>query len=263
MPIETHSVPDAPRHDLVRTAVDGHPQDRIVRIGFVADVAGSADRHMEPPVRPEADELPAVVRVGRQPVRDHDRPRRRVQPVLDAVVPEDPADLSHVETSVAEGHAVRRVQTRRDAIALLRRAVAVRVDQGVDDAGVAGAHEHRTARTLRQRTGAGYTTREHADREPVGQLDLGQPRHLSLRAARPDRQKTQNGQQEGPTVDRETAGHRRSTYQSITATPAAITATVSTLRGVSGSAKKTRPRTSASEEPMPRFTVSTKPTQAC
>ena len=262
MPVEADRVADAPRHDLV-AAVAGHPQDGVVRVGLVADVARSTHRHVELSIGPKADELPTVVRVGRKPVGDHERLRRRVQPVLDAVVPEYPADLGHVEASVSKGDSVRRVQTRCDDVPLIRNAVAVGIDQSMDPANLPRADENRAARALRERPGADNTLGEEADRESVRQLDLGQPRHLGAAQAGANQRCNQRKLQAQPGASGDRTNHGPASYQSMTVIPATMAATARTLRPVSGSAKKTRPSTRASAEPMPRLTVSTKPTQAC
>jgi len=55
--------------------------------GGHADVARRADRHVEPAVGTEGDELPAVMAIARIPVGDDDGRRRPVEARLDIVEP--------------------------------------------------------------------------------------------------------------------------------------------------------------------------------
>ena len=119
MPIETDRVAHAARVGLQLRAVGLHAQDGgiAIRVGL-ADVAGRADRHVEPAVGPEGDELPAVVAFLRQLVGDDDGRRRIGQPLRDAVQAQDAVDGGDVEAALPVGHADRHVQSAGDDVEL-------------------------------------------------------------------------------------------------------------------------------------------------
>src|SRR5258706_753531 len=101
----------------------------------VASMAGRGDRHVELAVGREADELPAVVHVGRQLVEDELRLMNGGKVFLHIVDAMDLPDLRDVERAVAEGDAIGHGQPVGDLEHL-----AVGQD-GVDRAAGAGAYE--------------------------------------------------------------------------------------------------------------------------
>lgn len=86
MPVEADGVADAARHHLQAAAVGIHAhQVGIAVLVAMTDVARRADRHVQLAVRPEGDEFPTVVCLGREAVVDDDRGGRIVEPGVDAV----------------------------------------------------------------------------------------------------------------------------------------------------------------------------------
>ncbi|MNP35891.1 hypothetical protein D3C76_1292420 [compost metagenome] len=72
VPIETHGVAHAPRHQLQATAVGVHAMDGGVDVRvLVAEVARRAHRDVKLAVGTEGDELPAVVGLSREVGVDH------------------------------------------------------------------------------------------------------------------------------------------------------------------------------------------------
>ena len=146
MPVEADRVSHAARDDLEAGPVGPETRDRRVRIAPPADVARSADRNVEKPVGAERDELPAVVRVLRERVRDDGGSRRIPEPSLDAVEAQKARDLHDVQRAVLHGHAVRLAQVLRERENFVGARPIARVHERVDGARVAGPDEERPAR---------------------------------------------------------------------------------------------------------------------
>ena len=116
IPVEAHAVPDATREELGLAPVRPHPHDRLVVVAArrLADVTGRAHWHVEHPVRPERDELPAMDPIPGVRVAHHNGRGRVVQARLDVLVAQYPAHFGDVERAVAERHPVRRVEPAGD-----------------------------------------------------------------------------------------------------------------------------------------------------
>src|SRR3990172_5451206 len=110
VPVESDGVPHAAGERFLSGSVGPHSLDRgEPRIFPFADVAGGAYRNIEHSVQPECDELPSVMGFPGEAVIHHDRRSGILKPGLDAVEPEDAADLRHVQGAVPECHTVRAV----------------------------------------------------------------------------------------------------------------------------------------------------------
>ena len=145
MEVEADGVAHAAGDDLRPPAGEVDPGDRRVqRPRRLADVARRADRHVEPAVRAEGDELPAVVLVGREGIA-HDLGLRRSREVAGHVAEsQDAAHLGDVQGAVAEGEPARQVEPARQHVDLIRPVIAVPVDHRVHLA--LGARARRTPR---------------------------------------------------------------------------------------------------------------------
>src|SRR5262245_30577775 len=75
MPVETDRVPNPARKYLEAGAVRRHSVNHSMLSIGTADVAGSANRNVEHPVRTKRDELPTMMGLVREPVIDNNRPR--------------------------------------------------------------------------------------------------------------------------------------------------------------------------------------------
>ena len=111
-PVEADGVAHAARHHLRLAAIGLHAQDLAVGRARHADVARRADADIQQPVRAEADELRAVVRLARQAIGDEHRQRRVLQPVVDRIEAHDLRDRRHVKLPAAIRHACRQRQAR-------------------------------------------------------------------------------------------------------------------------------------------------------
>ncbi len=162
VPIEADGVANATRDDAESFRLQVEARDRSVGIGPLADVAGRADRNVEPSVGTEADELPTVVAVRGVLVGQDARTKLRpLELSFDILEDADAADLGDVEIPVLHRDAVGLLESLRDDAheALLR----VRVDR-VDPV-VAGAHEEPSPGREGQRAGAVHFFRENFDAE--------------------------------------------------------------------------------------------------
>jgi hypothetical protein len=83
-------------------------------VAGIADVAGRADRHVEPAVGAEGDELPAVVGIARQAVGDGDRCRGLVEPPVDVIVAQDATDRADIQRAVLPGQTAGHLQAVGD-----------------------------------------------------------------------------------------------------------------------------------------------------
>src|SRR6185295_6190892 len=102
-----------------------------------------------------------------QVVDDRGRPRRVVEPLLDAVVAQDAADRGDIERAVLEGDAVRRLEAARDDAGF-----AAPGRHGIDLV-AARADEERPVRAEGERARLGQPRGVDADREAFGQADVG------------------------------------------------------------------------------------------
>jgi hypothetical protein len=118
MPVHTHAVTDAAREGFEAAAVGAQPDDLGVGVRRQTDVAGRPDVEVELAVGAEGEELPPVRLVLRQPVVDHDGLRRIVEPILDPLEFQDPAQLGDVEGAILEGDAVRAMEPLGDELDL-------------------------------------------------------------------------------------------------------------------------------------------------
>ena len=172
MPVEADRVADAARESFQPGAVRLHSVNGSVDVRIhLADVAGRTHRHVQQAVRAESDEFPAVMAVARELVADHHRFGRILQAALDIVVAQDAADLGDIERTVAEGDAVRGIESPGDGDDLVGPAVAVGIGQRVHRAFGARADEHRASVAERERPGVVDIVGEHGDPEPRWQLD--------------------------------------------------------------------------------------------
>ena len=152
IPIEANGVAHAARKHLKLTAIRFESVDGGVHIRIrCADVARRADRHVEPAIRTEGDELPAVMAVPGQFVEYDDWLWRGLQIGFDLIEAQDAADFGHVQRTIANGYTVRRVQAPGDGDDLVHLAVPICIHQRMDRAFRARAHEHRAPGAQRQR----------------------------------------------------------------------------------------------------------------
>src|SRR5450759_3953910 len=223
MPVETDRVPHAAGDDFEARTVGPEARDRGVRVAAPADVAWRADRDVEEPVRPERDELPAVVRILRERVRHDDRRRRALQPFFDAVEAEEAGDFHDVERAVPHGDAVRLVQVLREREDLPGARPVARVHDGIDGPGVArpdeerpaGAHRHRARARNRVAVDRDPETRRELDR---GEADLGPG---APRGRERENEKEERDREKTPTRSRSHRGqyalpHREAGHRMLT-----------------------------------------------
>src|SRR5438445_9669759 len=170
IPVESHRVSNAARERFVARAASLEPRDgRVARGIRIADVARRADGDVEPAVRAEPNELPAVVRFAGIAVGDDCGFGPRAELRFDIVEAQDAVHFGDIERAVAQGHAVRHTQARgeRDDLRGFRVAVAHRVDSA---AGLRADEEH-VVLAQRQRARVGNAVGEDADLEAGGKLD--------------------------------------------------------------------------------------------
>ncbi len=168
MPVEAEGVAHALRHHLGAGAVEIDPANLAVGIGRDAIVAGQADRHVEPVVGADGDELPAVGLLLGEIVVDDDGGRGIVEIVFDVLNLGDLRQLGDVERTVLVGEPVGPVEAGGDDFHLRP---AVPAHDGVDLVEQAGAGEHRALVADAQRTRIGDATRIDLDLEAPGQLE--------------------------------------------------------------------------------------------
>src|SRR6266568_8239820 len=133
MPVEPDRVAHPAGKYLQVAPIREHAHDRgKARILLLADVAWSSHRNVEPAVRPEADELPAVMTLVRKRVVDRYRLGRVIEPLFDVVKADHAADLGDVEGAIAESHPVGRFQAAGNDDHFVCLVVAVVVYKGVD-----------------------------------------------------------------------------------------------------------------------------------
>src|SRR5258706_7009260 len=107
IPIETDRVADAAGKHFELAAIGLHAVNCGVHVGIrFADVAGRADRDVQPTVRAEGDEFPAVVAVPGKLVEDDDWLRWTPEIGFDTVETQDAADFGDIERTVVERYAV-------------------------------------------------------------------------------------------------------------------------------------------------------------
>ena len=98
MPIEPYRVAYATRKYLKPCPVELQTGNGgIAFIRALADIAGRADWHVEQAIRPEADELLAMMGIARWRVG---------QVRLDVVIAQDAVDFSDIERTIVKDHAV-------------------------------------------------------------------------------------------------------------------------------------------------------------
>ena len=117
IPVESHGVALAFREYLEAAAVRVHPGDVGVTHRIeLADVARSADVHIQLAIRTERNEFAAVMRLARKPIGDDDRPRRIGEMPLDVVEAQDAIDRRNIERAVVKRDARRIGQPGRDDV---------------------------------------------------------------------------------------------------------------------------------------------------
>jgi hypothetical protein len=132
MEVEPDGIAHTAGDDLRPPTGEVDPGDRRVqRPRRLADIARRADRHVEPAVRAEGDELPAVVLVGREGVAQDLGLRRPREVAGDVAESQDAAHLGDVQGAVAEGEPARQVEPARQHVDLIRAVIAVPVDHRV------------------------------------------------------------------------------------------------------------------------------------
>ena len=171
VPVETDRVAHAARHDLDVGAVQVLAPDLAVQAAIdLAQVARRADGNVELLVRPDAGELPVVVRrLGQVDLVADIRRLRIVELVLDAVETQRLVDRDDVERAIVEGEAVGLLLALDDH---LDAALAALVGDGVDLADHAGANEDRALVAAPQRARARNAVRPQLHLEAGGHLDL-------------------------------------------------------------------------------------------
>ena len=184
IPVESHRVANAAREHLVPRPVALDAGDERVARGIrIADVARRADRHVQPAVRAEADELPAVVSFSGIAIGDDHGLRPRVEPRLDIVEAQNAVHFGDIKRSVLERHAVRYPEARgeRDDLHGFRVAIA----HGVYPVGAGAAEEH-VVLAQRERARIGNSVGEDADLEAGRELDALERQALGERCLRED-----------------------------------------------------------------------------
>ena len=174
MPVETHGVAYAVGEHFLPAPIRIHTcngPEPLILTGPVADVAWRPDRDVELAVRPKPDELPAMRSLRRKGFVDDHCLRRIPEATFDAVVPQDPIHLSHIERSVPERDAIGHVETGGQRHHLVGSIVLVAVEHGIHVPGLAGADEQRASRRPRHRTRVRHVRRIDLDRETRGQRD--------------------------------------------------------------------------------------------
>jgi hypothetical protein len=160
VPIEPDGVANAMGEDFEPVAIGLHPQNgRVAFIVALAHVARRSNRHIQHAVRPEADELPAVMPVSGKAIIDHNRLWWISQVVFDVVKAQNAVDGSYIEGAVTKRYPIAACEGNY----LIGLIVLVAVYEGVDISGSAGADEQSTARTQHHRAGVGYVTRVDAN----------------------------------------------------------------------------------------------------
>ncbi len=97
MPVETHRVANSMDEDLQPSAIGSHSHDGgITFVVALTDITRGSYRNIEHPIRPKADELPAMMRIRWKCIVDHNGLRGMVQTRFDVVVAQKPAHFSHV-----------------------------------------------------------------------------------------------------------------------------------------------------------------------
>ncbi len=110
-------------------AIGPHAQNGgITRILADTNIARCADRHIEPTVGPKANQLPAVMAIARQIVRDHHWLGRVVEPGFDLIVAQNPIDFRHIQRTVVKGHAIGEKQPAGQQKFVIRHLILVAVD---------------------------------------------------------------------------------------------------------------------------------------
>lgn len=177
MPVEADGVAHSPCEDLQVSAVRIHAHDGgEPRVALFAHVAWRSDRDVEPAVRSEADELPAMVGFVRERVVHDHRSGRICQAVFDVVKAEHPAHLRHVEGAVAERDPVGHLQAPGDGEDLPVPPPAVPGRDGIYLSFFPGADEQGAFRSKGQGSRAGEPSFVEFDGESLRQPYLVQLR---------------------------------------------------------------------------------------
>lgn len=172
MPVEADGVAHPMGKDLQVAAVRVHAHDRSEAwILLLADVAGGSHRDVEFVVRPEADELPAVVTLVRERGIDDHRFWWRPQPGFDVIKAQDAIDLRHVKGAFTKSHTVRRAQSAGDDEHFVGLLVVVAVDQSVDLPRAAAADKDGPQGAEGQGAGARHLVRVDGDSKAGGEFD--------------------------------------------------------------------------------------------
>src|SRR5262245_59723175 len=107
MPIEPYSVPYTMRKYFKACAIELQTGNGgIAFIRALADVAWRTGWHIEQAIRPQADELPAMMGIARKAVGNHHGWRRIGQVRLDVVIAYDAVDFSDIQCTIVKGHTI-------------------------------------------------------------------------------------------------------------------------------------------------------------
>ena len=170
LPVEADAVAHAACDYLEIGAIRPHAgDDREAFRVRLADIARSPDRHVEPAIRTEGDEFPAMVALPREIVPDCERRRGIVEVPTDAVEAQDAVDRRNMEISIAESDADGHRQAAGNDSGARRPVFTVELN-GMDLALSGGTHVNNIAVTEGHLPCVG-NPRQNLDRESVGETD--------------------------------------------------------------------------------------------
>ena len=180
-----HAVAHAFHHRFQHALVGVNAHDLRVSIRRHANIARRADIEIQPIVRPQRHELPAMRLVLGQRVEYHFRLAGVVEIVFDIAESENARQFRDVQIAVVEHHTVGPIQPFEDGFYFT---LATAVDDGVHVVDEPGADKHRTFRAHCDRTRIGQAFGPQLDAKARRQFDLaelhvrrglgGQPRRI-------------------------------------------------------------------------------------
>src|SRR5262245_38530998 len=144
MPIETYRVSNTSRESLEASAIGLHAVNGGVGIRDLTEVAGRANRHIQPSIGSEGDEFPSMMALRRQRAVHDSRLGNALEIRFDIVVTRDAVDFRDIQRAVAKCHSVGHIETTCDADYFVGAAIFILIDNRVDIPGILRSHEQGT-----------------------------------------------------------------------------------------------------------------------